>query len=442
MKTAILRTAALILLSCTALAADEEPVDHLVVYQYALYMMPGYEGDPMQTARDLVRDKYDQFLLVENPAGPPTRPALFLQFLDDADKQYAPPDMQMIGYFGRGLTREQALAVQDTTDALIVNIAYPHSYGNPVFHYALLMMDELSRQHASLVWDEATREIFTPDAWREIRLGTWHNGVPSAEHQTTIHAYNNGEYVRAITLGMEKFGQPDIVASDFGWSLNRPIGNLMNLVTQTLVEGVEFNDDMSLDLDVSSLQHEQVRADITESLFENADGKVRLDFTPAVPEEGDPNNYLLEISFENGEGSSKQERTDALLSSLFGWEDNIVYVDHDRLILEASQRAKDKMPELRNAFNDGLEPGEYISVKAPFATSDGGTEWMWVEVIEWDGKRIRGLLKNEPYDVPGLKGGAEVIVDEDELFDYIRNYADGSQEGDETGRLIYEAQQR
>ena len=77
---------------------------------------------------------------------------------------------------------------------------------------------------------------------------------------------------------------------------------------------------------------------------------------------------------------------------------------------------------------------------APFPTPDGGNEWMWVEVIEWKGSKIRGLLKNEPVNVPGLSGGSEVVVDQGDLFDYIRSFSDGREEGNETGRLIQQYQ--
>jgi uncharacterized protein YegJ (DUF2314 family) len=61
---------------------------------------------------------------------------------------------------------------------------------------------------------------------------------------------------------------------------------------------------------------------------------------------------------------------------------------------------------------------------------------MWVEVTEWKGRRIRGLLKNEPFDIPGLHGGQIVQVQEEKVFDYIRRYPNGKEEGNETGRII------
>ncbi|REN17115.1 DUF2314 domain-containing protein, partial [Mycobacterium tuberculosis] len=89
-------------------------------------------------------------------------------------------------------------------------------------------------------------------------------------------------------------------------------------------------------------------------------------------------------------------------------EDSVTRVKHNDELLAASKAATAQLPKLREAFAKGLQPGEYILVKAPFTTRDGGNEWMWVEVARWNGDAIEGLLKNEPVDVPGLHAGQMV----------------------------------
>ena len=430
-----------VVVGCNAYAADDEP-ERLAIYQYALYVLPDAEGDPVATVRRLVAEKYTGFSVVTEVDGPPTEPLLLLTMANDVQAAYAPPDMESIGYFGRGLSREQALAVQDSQQALIVDFAYPARLTPTAFPDALNLLAAIAAEHDTLIWDEATREIFTLDAWRERRIDTWNDGVPSSEDHTTIHAYRNGDYVRAITLGMAKFGLPDIVVNDFGWSNNRSVGSLINLVTQTLIEGGDFNDDFSLDIDINAIKNDEVRESLLASLLDNAEARLRLPFKPEDPEEGDPENFLLEVRFDTEPGVSIHEQQEILLGKLFGSEDSITYVDHDEELLAASEAARAKLPQLRTDFNAGLAPGEFIYVKAPFTTTDGGNEWMWVEVIQWEDKAIRGLLQNDPFHVPELKAGAEVAVDMDEVFDYIRQFADGTGEGNETGRIMQRAQQQ
>jgi len=45
-------------------------------------------------------------------------------------------------------------------------------------------------------------------------------------------------------------------------------------------------------------------------------------------------------------------------------------------------------------------------VKAPFEQRNGGREWMWIRVTAWNGVRLRGILENDPDNVPDLKRGA------------------------------------
>jgi uncharacterized protein YegJ (DUF2314 family) len=153
-------------------------------------------------------------------------------------------------------------------------------------------------------------------------------------------------------------------------------------------------------------------------------------------EEGDPQNRLIEIAFDRYAGRDIHAMQESRMSSLFGWEDETSAVKHDEELLAASKRAKSQLPALLKAFSKGLAPGEFIQVKAPFKAVDGGNEWMWVEIIEWQGNSIKGLLKNEPFNVPSLHGGQIVEVSQEDIFDYIRNYPDGRQEGNETGAII------
>lgn len=61
---------------------------------------------------------------------------------------------------------------------------------------------------------------------------------------------------------------------------------------------------------------------------------------------------------------------------------------------------------------------------------------MWVEVTGWKDQKITGLLENEPADVADLHAGQVVEVKEEDVFDYIRYYADGREQGNTTGEII------
>lgn len=287
-----------------------------------------------------------------------------------------------------------------------------------------------------ILWDETTREICSADAWDERRLVSWTEEIPDISRHIVIHAYQKDAGVRAITLGMHKFNLPDVVVDGFPWSLNRTIGHMINLLAQALAEGAEIGEGGQFDLDLRAIRNAPVRERQFETLKANAAGVAHLSLAEGVWEEGDPENRLVEIRFDRYEGPDVHARQVKMVEAMFGWEDSISYIQHDEELKHASQRARETLPALRAAFNSGLAPGEHILVKAPFEKPDGGNEWMWVEVTLWKGDQIKGILQNEPFNIPDLRSGQMVEVSQADVFDYIHRLADGTQEGNETAAII------
>ncbi|MBU9358797.1 DUF2314 domain-containing protein [Burkholderia multivorans] len=137
------------------------------------------------------------------------------------------------------------------------------------------------------------------------------------------------------------------------------------------------------------------------------------------------------------------ERQINFVMAVFGAQpDEVAYVRGGAALRAASERARAQLPALQQAFQRGLAPGEQLQVKAPFTTRDGSREWMWIEVTEWKGDRIKGMLRNEPRNVPGMKAGQMVEARQSELFDYLRVFPDGHTEGNETPRILRQAGER
>lgn len=361
-------------------------------------------------------------------------PVLQAVLEEDVARNYAPPSAAMVQKFGRGLSADQAQALQGARQALVLRFAHPT--GMAAYRSSLTLAERLARDTGGLLWDEETREVFTPDAWHERRLGSWQGQVPDVTAHIVIHAYPSRGMVRAISLGMTKFGLPDLVVSDYGWSSNRAIGNLINGLAQQLAEGSRWSVPGSLDLDLAALRHEGVRREQTSDPKPGATQRARLKLTEGRWEEGDPRNRLVEIGFDAYPGADKGARQEALLAALYGVEDKVQMVRHDDAIREASRQARARLPALQQAFARGFRPGEYLLVKAPFPISGGGREWMWVEVTGWKGDAITGLLRNQPRDIPTLQQGQKVQVSQNELFDYLHRDPSGAEEGNTTGKLL------
>jgi uncharacterized protein YegJ (DUF2314 family) len=420
--------------------AGSPVTDGPIHFQLAIYYPTRPATDPMASLRShLAKLGGNPKLVSSAPSPASVTEAVVLARLNTTtvQKEYRPPAMDQLLRFGRGLSREQAEALQRTEQALILDFAHPAPQARTALSRAMEVALQVARDSNGLLWDEETREVFTPDEWQKRRIDSWANGIPDVSKHTVIHAYRSENLVRAITLGMAKFGLPDVVVSDFSWSENRPMGNLVNLFSQAMTEGALIPRTGQFDLDLRTLKHAAVRDPQLKDLKANATAVAKLSLVNGKWESGDPQNRLFEIRFDRYQGPDRYAQQVAMLSACFGAEqDSVTRLKHNDELLAASKAANSQLPRLRDAFNKGLQPGEYILVKAPFTTSAGGNEWMWVEVARWNGDAIEGLLKNEPVDVPKLHGGQMVKVSQAKIFDYMRRHPDGREEGNETSKII------
>lgn len=411
-------------------------MDDQIVFEFAIYYLPEPSAKPQDELDRLLKDEFPTFKKLEKITKDTKEMALAAQVINDVKKSYAPPSLQSLQYFGRGLSREQAVAVQNSKTAFQIIFSYPKEHVLDGMRSALQLTGKIAKATNGLVWDEETRLLFSVEQWNKDHLEDWTEEYPDISKHITVHAYKKDEYVRAITLGMSKFGLPDIVVDHFSWSISRNIGHIINLFAQSLIEGAVLQKPGEFDLDLKAVKNTKVREPQVKSLRTHATGKALLTLSQGVPEEGDPNNRIIAITFERYPGPDVTAKQNKMAESLFGWDDKLVPVQHDQTLEAASRRARAALPALRKAFNAGLAPGEFISVKAPFETPNGGQEYMWVEVTSWKDDQIKGLLRNEPFKIPTLHAGQNVEVSESKIFDYIRRHADGTEEGNETGKLI------
>lgn len=344
-------------------------------------------------------------------------------------------------YMARGLNATELAAMQSEHPFLALQFAHPRQEALPALRAAYQLALKLARKDKGLIWDNETRELYAPDAWEEKRLATWSESIPIASANTVMHTYMNGELPRQITLGMRKFGLPDIVVSRVPQSATGSTAHLINLLSQALLEGASVGPAGSFDLALDAIQNKAVRAKALDSLKADPKKVAFLELHQAKREAGDPDNRLIEIGFARHPGPDSSARQAAALASLFGADDGIKYIRHDDALRLESERAQKKLAAMQAEFQRGLPTGQYLEVKAPFPTDTGRHEWMWVELTRWDGNKMEGLLQNTPFEIKSMKAGQIVRVRQQDVFDYLRSFPDGRQEGNTTGALIEKMQE-
>jgi uncharacterized protein YegJ (DUF2314 family) len=411
-------------------------------FEYAVYMLPIHAKDPSVVLQQALAKKFIQLKLVDEIPKEPREMVVFTRTQKNVQKEYAPPTIENLRYSGGGISPQQAQALQKSQEAFILQFAHPKENVWTALRTASLLVEEIARETGGLVWDEETRNVFSPDAWHERRVKSWVGDVPDISSQTIVETYKKDELVRAISLGMKKIGLPDVVIDDFPWASERQVGNLINIFCQSMAEGAVFEKSGKFSLDLQGIKNSKVRDAQSKSIKGNSLGVAHLSLKPGVWEEGDPKNRLIQLTADRYVGNDVPAKQDMMLGCFFGWEDKVTTVEHNEGLLEESRKERAKLPGLQKEFNAGLQPGEFIQVKVPFKTPDGGNEWMWVEITSWKGNLIRGTLENQPFNVPNLHGGQVVEVWQGDVFDYIRQYPDKRREGNTTGEIIRKMDQK
>ena len=407
------------------------PMAESMQFQYAIYMLPVPARDPLTVLQQILSKEFKELKLVAEIPKQPKEMFVHARTQKNVHDEYPPPTAEHMKYYQQGLSAEQVKAVQSSQEAFILEFAHPKAKVWTGLRDANVVVEEIARATRGLIWDEETRQLFNPDTWHKERLQSWKSDPPGISTQMTIQVYQNGDYARAITMGMSKVGLPDVFVEESPWSAKNQVANLINAFSESMVETGTLARPAKYYLDLNAIKNFKV-----EDLKKNSTATACLTLRNGEWEEGDPKNRLLELTFDRYSGPDSHAKEDAMIASLFGAEDGITHVEHTDELLAASREAKTKLPELRKAFNAGLEPSEFIQLKAPFPTLDGGNEWMWVEVTSWKGDHIKGTLENDPFEAKYLHAGQVVEVKEEDIFDYIRQFADKHREGNTTGAIL------
>ena len=359
-----------------------------------------------------------------------------IKYIKNPSLDFTPPDTSALSYFGRSLTIEEKSGVQNSAGAL--SIQFGGTKENVAVKQQKIseLISAVSEEKNVVIMDYNTFECFNPASWKEKRVKNFQDEHKDITGQITIHLYREGEFCRGITMGMDKFCLPDVSIKGISCRDQTSFGNLLNAVVQTLFENQVIRGDSTLTIDLLQIKNNSIRVHLTSDIKNNATKVVAVKLKSVEPEEGDNINTQYMLEFKNPKYSSPQEEQTALLENLFGVEESIVHTNHDDELLAASEKAKLRLPELRELFNEGLQPGYSLLVKLPFKTDGGGREWMWVEITKWKSESISGILQNDPSEIAKLKAGAIVKGQQKDVFDYILYKPDGTYEGNETGKIL------
>lgn len=403
---------------------------------YCIYHLKETDVIAINDIESLVSNLLPTYQLVDSLSGKTGANEYIIEWFTDPKNEYPAPDLDYLQHSGHNLSTREMSELQSPFSAVL--LAFSGKNNNVINDQIGInrLISSLLNEKSAIVTDYTTYESFNSKSWSEDRIVNFNEANKDVTSQFTIHLYRENEFCRAVTLGLGKFCLPDISIQGLSCNDQRSYGSLINLISQTWIEKPVIRVDSTLIIDITTIKNDTVKTRLLKSLEQDASKKALITLSFVEPQEGDAYNSQFEIVFNDDNYSSKQEQQQALIAQVFGATDQIEYIKHDERILQASQRAKEKLPDLKNMFDKGLEPGYSILLKAPFETDNGGQEWMWVEVTKWTDNSIEGILQNDPFEISNLSAGSKVNANPSDIFDYILYFPDGSIEGNETGKII------
>ncbi len=236
------------------------------------------------------------------------------------------------------------------------------------------------------------------------------------------------------TAGLARFGLPELVLHGIAASHSAALQLLVNAAAQTLVEQGGSSADGALDVRLDRLRTPGWPATAAAVQEAGGTGAIRLGLRWSV-EPDVPLGDAIEIVLPGtGDSAARGYAATAFVAPPEGKVRYDAAAD-DAELKAARARAHARLAVLALRFANGVPDVESLSVKAPFTTTAGDVEWMWVEVKEWHGSSLTGILLNDPYGAMAVHAGDPVTVDQGDLFDYLWKH-DGTSEGDETSAIL------
>ncbi|MFZ5480382.1 MAG: DUF2314 domain-containing protein [Myxococcota bacterium] len=413
-----------------AFAEAPPPLPPDARFALALYCAP--------TCGDDVLDALDAALAdVPNRGGFPDRAPKPLRIMGIAGPEFGIPDAAFVELYGVEVDRPEELA--KSQEVLLAWFAAPREDAKDVLAKAHAAFAKAAELSGGWVEDLDTQRLYGKAAWARLDprgpITDWF----------VVDATDDGDAVRLVTRGLRRYGDFELVVEQVAPADAADVSHVVNAIAAK-VHGVE-----------AIAASTTIRTD-------TVDGTAT--FRPATRRDEDPEEPLLRVSFEgeitlpveaepevpvgapepvasNGADTASQPLAiPAVENPVAGAPPPVVPApplpDQPPSTLDEARALAKKRFEtaVRDAFAKGLPSGAAVAVKAPFRTSAGGTEYMWVELRRWEGDVLAGELKNEPYDVPGLKKGAQVTVKLADVYDYVWVKGDGSKEGNTTAKFL------
>jgi hypothetical protein len=170
---------------------------------------------------------------------------------------------------------------------------------------------DVAQKAGGFIWDENTSQLFGLPTWKKSRIDGWDDTIPDIRQHISLHVTTRGTQHRTVTLGMVKFGLPDLVIDDVLLTDGERMTKLLEVVAQLLVEGGSPGTSGELAIDLKDIRHSGAREALIGAAGKDAKLRGRVALVPVAEMPGDPQNRLVELRFDRSTALAAAAAADA-----------------------------------------------------------------------------------------------------------------------------------
>jgi len=342
------------------------------------------------------------------------------------------PSPQALAHFGRGFDADSAAALAKAKAAISLSGVGPFDARHALLRELTACVSRLSRELNAVVFDAADWLTFTPQAFHALRCAEVESSQLSAA-QFGVRAYRVEGGIRSVSMGLEKFGQPNFALTLFSEHQMAMMDRMMALAMQHVIESESRMEPGPLALSIPDIRNQRLRQELAASQQPDASGRATLQLHTAASLEGDP-EVLLAPVFRAPPGPQLWDEQGELLKQLFGTDRQVSKVDMGELIQEAIQKARKLAAALLSEPKKWRREGLRLCVAIGLPNVK---EVVWLEVRTWkkSGKGT-GILLSQPQHVPDLNSGDTVSFTADAVMDYTLSNSEGELESGGVDNLV------
>ncbi len=363
-----------------------------------------------------------------------------------AGEEFGIPDPDFVDEFGEGVQDPAALSA--SKEVVLAWFAGPREQAFETFATAHAAFASVAASTGGWVEDLDTQMLFGADAWaaRDPRGSVQSWFVVDREPMSE----DDEVRLRLVTRGLRRYGDFDLVVEDVAPDAAGDVAWALDAIAETLHPLPEVAPEVTVNTDtargVAKLSVATPREDDPQDglLRVRFAGEVTVDDGPLVaaeaPVPAQPDVPVAAPARPDGAQplTPGAPAPETLRPPLAGPASVPAVVPAPstgpapRSLAEARAQVRASLVTYEAAWAAGLPGGDHFAISAPFTTGTGGQEYLWIEVARWSGGELSGPLVTAPNGVVGLQPGDEVVVREDDVYDYVYKHADGRKDGNLT----------